>query len=151
LKTKFLHLLCSLGYAQGAKDHVVEHKGKRCNCDAPPIDPDEHPLVTFARDNHNYDAVLEDDWPCRKCAETGWLRPPRRDYFVAFRFLIQGRRYCWHQPLKLVRWRYKGTEDIETRAYKQVGKPVALPARKFAEAKSLLAFVIARLGMTGTG
>jgi hypothetical protein len=77
---------------------------------------------------------------CRKCGGTGVYRTKTRGYW-AFRFLVDGREFAWHQPERLAPWAKPLGEQTQHEVEIEE-KPVALKAAKFAEAKALIAWVL---------
>jgi hypothetical protein len=77
-----------------------------------------------------------DSYPCRTCAGTGLYKSAVRRTFVCFRFLIDGKAYCWHQPKENVRFQYATTappsvmRPVETATRPIKKKNMMLPVRK---------------------
>jgi hypothetical protein len=133
LKNSFVALLCRQGYCVGAKQHTVHREGLPCRCGT---ETEQSGPAGASHDGFDAGGF----W-CRRCCGSGWYRAPREDVFVAFRFSVEGAAYCWHQPDHLVTWPYALTGGAEVWGGEQPEKPIALPARRFAEARALIAFV----------
>ncbi|MCC7542404.1 MAG: hypothetical protein IT379_39665 [Deltaproteobacteria bacterium] len=127
LKSGLLHLLCEEGMVVEVKHHDQHQAGKSCRA----CNPDG----------------VEDDGSaghssCRRCAGTGWYLPPRIVRYVAFRFVVDGRRFAWHQPSIEVGWEYPQPTESSEWTPEPGGKPTPMPRRRFAEAKDLVGWVI---------
>jgi hypothetical protein len=80
---------------------------------------------------------------CDRCGGSGTYRGPIKLW--CFRFLVNGKSYCWHQPANLVE--FAPVESVPPQEWQGLGgeeKPVCLPKRKFAATKDLIRFVIDR-------
>jgi hypothetical protein len=85
------------------------------------------------------------DWSdalCWKCGGSGeYVAPVRR--YACFAFLVAGQRYTWHQPIDSLSFEPVYTETAETWVDGIGEKPIELAAKKLAEAKELVAWVLA--------
>jgi hypothetical protein len=85
------------------------------------------------------------DWSdalCWKCGGSGGYVAPVRRY-ACFAFLVAGQRYTWHQPIDSLSFEPVYTETAETWVDGIGEKPIELAAKKLAEAKELVAWVLA--------
>jgi hypothetical protein len=118
LKNRFVELLCALGHCTGAREHVSDRPVRACWC------------------------TVDEYGVCTKCGRADGDDGAGRETLVAFRFVVEGKAYCWHQPEDLVMWDYEVTDAAEAWQGERDEKPVALPARQFAQARALIAFVV---------
>lgn len=82
---------------------------------------------------------------CGACGGSGIFREGRILSFWCFRFEIDGKFYCWHQPLDLVA--FAPVETVPPRDWEGLPpseKPLHLAPRKFVQIKELLRWVISR-------
>lgn len=121
LKNQFVHHLWQVGYCTEAihiRSMTIENECYRCEGEG----------------------VLWSGNSCPKCNGTGIYRTQTRSYW-AFRFVVDGCGYAWHQPEHLAGWAHPIGEqkqhDVESEE-----KPVAPPSARFAEAKALVAWVL---------
>ncbi len=128
LKSSFLKLLYHLGFAVEVKHHVANLEGRVCwRCGGTGVD--------------------DFDQDCERCNGTGWFREPSKGMFVAFWFRIGGRDFAWHawhQPLEEVDWEYTLTAAADSWDSEKGEKLVPLSSQKFADAKQLVRWVIAK-------
>lgn len=125
LKGGLVRVLYLLGLAAEVKRHVLELDGLECwGCDGV--------------------GTRWDGDDCYRCGGTGWYRKQQTRVFVAFRFQVGGRAYCWHQPGHLVNWPYEVTAQDSAWEPDGTEKPVPIPASRFADAKALVGWVVAR-------
>ncbi|MGA7742074.1 MAG: hypothetical protein WCE40_09575 [Polyangia bacterium] len=85
------------------------------------------------------------DWSdalCLKCGGSGAYVPPVRRY-ACFAFVVAGQRYTWHQPIDSLSFEPVYTKTAETWVDSIGEKPIELAAKKFAEAKELVGWVLA--------
>lgn len=88
-------------------------------------------------DEYHYDET------CPKCGGTGVFRTVGGKPYWAFRFVVGGKPYRWHQPAHLAPWAHAVGEpsEDEQRSVTVAVEPVTLPRRRFPEAKALIAWV----------
>jgi hypothetical protein len=81
---------------------------------------------------------------CRRCGGSGVYKKARTVTFVCFRFEMDGKTYCWHQPEDLVWFDYEVTADSsEWQPAEQYEKTITLARSRFAIAKDVLRWVLA--------
>jgi hypothetical protein len=83
---------------------------------------------------------------CYRCGGTGEWRPATTFTFVCFRFGVEGTSYCWHQPKTFVTFKYETTAEPSEWKPDQdkEEQEVPLSPSKFAEAKDLLRWILAK-------
>ena len=130
LKNSFLKVLCDMGFMTEARQHFIEIAGKECwSCGG-----SVRSYEDLDNDGNDF---------CQRCCGTGWFRAPSQRTFLALRFQISDTTFSWHQPAELVTWPIKLTTDAAVEFTPDVEeKAILLSARKFAESKALLRFVI---------
>jgi len=86
------------------------------------------------------------DLDCGRCGGRGvW-----RFEFWCFQFEVAGKRFCWHQPLDLVKFSpLASVPPQEWKEFEVKEKPVPLRKDQFARAKELLDWVIREAGGSG--
>lgn len=83
------------------------------------------------------------DYDCIPCGGSGIFREARTVEFWCFRFAVEGRAYCWHQPIELVK--FAPAESVpaqEWREFSDKEKPVPLRREQFALVKELLDWLL---------
>lgn len=88
-------------------------------------------------------------YPCWSCDGAGCGRCGGNGVhhilgFICFQFVVRGQAYCWHQPESLVRFPVRFTEEAKYWDGGAGEKPVGMRRAKFAEAKDLVRWVLAR-------
>jgi hypothetical protein len=122
LKNGFIRLLYREGLAEHVGLHQVEGRGLRCDdCGG-----------SGGRGAEE----------CDSCEGSGWYQEPGPLEFLVFRFVIDGRPYCWHQPRELVYWPVELSAPGESWENVPEEKPLEMAPSKFAQAKALIAFVL---------
>jgi len=96
LKNGLIQILYRSGLATEVKYHIWEQPGLKCY------------------DCVNGQSISENINWCFRCVGTGWHREARRLEFVAFRFVVAGVTYSWHQPRESVAFDYALTEQGES-------------------------------------
>jgi hypothetical protein len=156
LKSDLVRLLYARGYASDVHEHHRDRPGRLCRRGCRPMTAeqlaafDAMPRVQVDHDHdtsrlHSHHNDDEGEWfddVCRRCEGTGWYRRPGTDVFVVFHFQVEGQFYCWHQPVEWVDWPYEVTAEAQPWSNVQEEKPIVIPARKFANAKALIRFVV---------
>lgn len=86
---------------------------------------------------------------CNHCDGSGVWKPARTLEFWCFRFEVEKKTYCWHQPKASVQ--FQPIESVPPQEWEGLAgeKPIILPRRKFALAKELLRWVIDRAATEG--
>lgn len=81
-----------------------------------------------------------DGMGCERCNQSGWWVEPRRVRDIAFRFMVCGRVFSWHQPDHLI------TFDYEVSATEQGSpkeeKPVEMSWRRMERGKHIIRYVL---------
>lgn len=120
LKNELIEVLWRNGYSSAAWIHRVEQPEQRCH-------------------------ECAGDSFCDHCDGSGIYRQARTLEFWCFKFLIQGKPYCWHQPRDTVA--FSPSESVppqDWQGFSTTEKPIKLAPRKFSAAKDLLRWVIDR-------
>jgi hypothetical protein len=127
LKSEMVRLLYQHGYCTECFEHYHDLPEKLCfGCYGTGTD-------------HNWES-------CRRCNGSGVFKQATTVMFVCFRFVVGGKSYCWHQPEDAVNFQFETTADSS--AWQPEGsdeKPLALNKTKFAMAKDLLRWILARV------
>jgi hypothetical protein len=118
LKNQMVELLYHNGYATECYLHKTGLKCRSCSMMA------------------LYSLVVP---PCEHCGGTGIYKTLT---FVCFRFLVDEKYYCWHQPDYLVKFEFATTALESAYDLPTEEKPVSLAPYKFADAKRLIKWVI---------
>lgn len=130
LKNKFIEKLYQGGYALATWGHVVKSELLECNhCDGTGI---------CERNNCKYGCATV----CELCHGEGKWFPPER---FCFRFEIGNQRYTWHQSEESVSFKPVLSEPPVDWDGIIEEKPINLHPRRFAEAKSLLRWVLDKM------
>lgn len=118
---------------------VLYHHGYSSECY-------EHHTVLDAKICFGCDGTGQDEdfGNCMRCGGTGVFAPPKRLQFVIFRFQVEGKHYCWHQPYNLVRFPIVTTREPAEFSLTAEKKPVSLPFASVGEALELIEWVIAQ-------
>ncbi len=126
LKNRMVRLLYEQGYCTECVEHRQELPELECfGCDG----------------SGSFD--LYDGEPCRRCNGTGVFKEATTLTFVCFRFSVEGKTYCWHQPEKVVLFNYESTQEPSTWEPNDADeKPITLTRSKFAAAKDLLRWIL---------
>ena len=124
LKNGLVKLLYDKGLAVSVKVHAQSREGLECwGCDGSGFD--------------------EDGEECQRCDGTGMFRNPDSLKFVCFRFLIGDKHFCWHQPKRLINWKFKTTDEAEgPMPDTNFEKPISLRPSEFAQAKDLIRYAL---------
>lgn len=77
---------------------------------------------------------------CYRC-EDGVYRTVGGNAYWALRFRVDGRMFAWHQPTHLAEWAF-AVGEADPHEVRREEKPVDMPAKRFAEAKALIAWVV---------
>jgi len=129
LKSGMVSLLYEHGYCMECFEHHHELPEKVCfGCDG-----------TGSIDLYETEA-------CHRCNGTGVFKKAKTLTSVCFRFTVGDKTYCWHQPEETVTFKFQTT--AASSAWQPEGgdeKPLALSKTKFAAAKDLLRWVLARV------
>ena len=123
----------------GLKNQLVKLLYERNFCEAAWLHEVTQPVgCCFAC---NGEGVDWSDALCGKCGGSGgYVAPVRR---LCFTFLVAGQRYTWHQPMDSLSFEPVYTDKAKSWVDGIGEKPVELAAKKFAEAKELVAWVLA--------
>jgi hypothetical protein len=126
LKNALVKVLYLNGYSSDCHLHQLTLCEKLCfGCDGTGFDYDEE---------------------CGRCDGTGIYLPAKVVRFVAFRFLVGDKSFCWHQPEKYVKFKFTTTKELSAFVPSQEYKPIDLAPSKFLRARQLLAWVILQAG-----
>jgi hypothetical protein len=117
LKNEFIRLLYEQGLSTECWRHTVKTEPRLCFCD-------------------------RKDEDCERCYGTGIYQ--KILHYVCFTFVVDGKKYHWHQPSYLVNYRFTVTTENKTWERNDFEKPITLAANKFAEAKDLLRWILAQ-------
>ncbi len=126
LKSRLIACFCALGLARDVHHHLQDVAARMCfGCDG------------LGR--------RDDDERCGRCFGSGNWEEATTLVFVVFHFVIGARPHCWHQPKSQVFFDYVETAEPEKWKGMPAEKEVKLSPQKFAEAKSLMRYVVENL------
>jgi hypothetical protein len=123
LKNHLIKLLYGYGYCTECIIHTSQLPAKGCfGCDG----------MGFSDDGDK----------CWRCDGTGVYRPATNISFVAFRFVVDGRTFAWHQPKHIVNFPFVATDAPADYKLPTEEKNVLLAPEMFAEAIELIEWII---------
>jgi len=126
LKNRFVKLLYHNGYLTGASKHILKTEEKECwSCGG-----------TGIRDSGN---------DCNRCEGTGIYREAQDIIYVLLQFNINGTKYSWHQPGRLID--FDVTYTAPNADMPDIGvKPLEIPESQLSEASWLVKWVVEKWG-----
>jgi len=128
LKNSFMRLLYRLGLCDRAYRHVDRFPALvRRNCGG------------TGRDFQN--GYKKEACSCHRCNGTGIFRPALEDRYIVMSFVVEGRRYTWHQPEELIDYPVQLTDE-DLPMSETTARPLGIPRRELTRCKALVRWVI---------
>jgi hypothetical protein len=118
LKNQFIRLLYEQGWSTECWRHTVKTEPRLCFCGGK-------------------------EEGCERCYGTGIYQ--KTLHYVCFTFVVDGRKYHWHQPRERVNFQFTVTTESKVWEWNDFEKPRTLAASQFAEAKHMLCWILAQV------